>query len=136
MSTNTDGGTLASLGNTPQAKDDYYTMSEDQWRVLDVLANDLGGNAKTLWSIDTTSDDGVADLVAKDVVGCVDNSELGAAISLTSDGKILYDTRSSAAISSTRASGNQRWSARASLRTVTCSIRCATSARRRCSPKV
>src|SRR5436190_15356 len=98
MSTNTNGGTLASLDNTPQAKDDFYSMLEDQWRVLDVMANDLGGNAKTLWSIDTTSDDGVQDLVAKDVVGVVDNSEMGAAISLTADGKILYDTRGSAAI--------------------------------------
>ena len=98
MSTNTNGGTLSSLDNTPQAKDDFYSMLEDQWRVLDVMANDLGGNAKTLWSIDTTSDDGVQDLVAKDVVGVVDNSEMGAAISLTADGKILYDTRGSAAI--------------------------------------
>ena len=98
MSTNTDGGTLASLSNTPQAKDDYYGILEDGYRILDVMANDLGGNAKVLWSIDTTSDDGVGDLVAKDVVGCVDNSEMGAAISLTSDGKIFYDTRGSAPI--------------------------------------
>src|SRR5436190_1785857 len=98
MSTNTNGGTLASLDNTPQAKDDFYSMLEDQWRVLDVMAKDRGGNAKPLWSIDTTSDDGVQDLVAKDVVGVVDNSEMCAAISLTADGKILYDTRGSAAI--------------------------------------
>ena len=62
------------------------------------MANDLGGSAKVLWSIDTTSDDGVTDLVAKDVVGCVDAGELGASISLTADSKILYDSRTSAII--------------------------------------
>ena len=87
MSTTTDGGTYASLSNTPQAKDDYYALQEDQVACLNVMANDLGGNAKVLWSIDTTSDDGVTDLVAKDVVGCVDTSELGASISLTADSR-------------------------------------------------
>src|SRR5215212_9866753 len=92
MATNTGGGTTASLDNTPQAKDDFYAALEDQILYFDVMANDLGGNAKALWSIDDTSDDGSADLVAKDVVGVCEFSELGARIWLTADGKIAYDT--------------------------------------------
>src|SRR5436190_18216980 len=92
MATNTGGGTTASMGNTPQAKDDFYTAGEDQILYFDVMANDLGGNAKALWSIDNTSDDGYLDLVAQDVAAVIEYSELGASISLTADGKIKYDT--------------------------------------------
>ena len=65
MATNTGGGTTASLSNTPQAKDDTYTYLEDLLRsdatlynvatntvTLDVISNDLGGNAKTLFSVE------------------------------------------------------------------------------------
>ncbi|MGZ5051909.1 MAG: VCBS domain-containing protein [Methylobacter sp.] len=48
-----------SFTNTPQARDDAYTWTEDQVvftgtniTTLDVMANDLGGNAKKLYSID------------------------------------------------------------------------------------
>jgi len=92
MATNTGGGTTTSLNNTPQAVDDFYTANEDEVLYFSVMANDLGGNAKTLWSIDNTSDDGSGDLVAKDVAGVCEYSELGAKISLTSDGRIRYDT--------------------------------------------
>ena len=100
MATNTDGGTTASLSNTPQAKDDYCIADEGQIRYFDVMSNDLGGNAKVLWSIDNTSDDGATDLVAKDVAGVCEYSELGAKISLTSDGKIRYDSGPSSALNS------------------------------------
>ncbi|MFL6726999.1 MAG: VCBS domain-containing protein [Sphingomicrobium sp.] len=103
MATNTGGGTTASFSNTPQATDDAFRFSEDDLvQVLDVLANDLGGNAKVLWSIDdTTLDgttgisgtaDGTIDLLTKDVVGVSERSDLGARIWLTTDGKIAYDT--------------------------------------------
>ena len=92
MATNTGGGTTTSLDNTPQAKDDFYTANEDEVLYFSVMANDLGGSAKVLWSIDNTSDDGSGDLVAKDVAGVCEYSELGAKISLTSDGRIRYDT--------------------------------------------
>ncbi len=92
MPTNTGGGTTTSLDNTPQAKDDFYTANEDEVLYFSVMANDLGGNAKVLWSIDNTSDDGSGDLVAKDVAAVCEYSELGAKISLTSDGLIKYDT--------------------------------------------
>ena len=92
MPTNTSGGTTTSLNNTVQAKDDLFTALEDQILYFDVMANDLGGNAKVLWSIDETSDDGSGDLVAKDFAGVCEYSERGAKISLTADGKIKYDT--------------------------------------------
>jgi len=92
MATNTNGGTTTSLNNTPQAKDDFYTAKEDEVLYFSVMDNDLGGNAKVLWSIDDTSDDGSADLITKDVAGVCEYSELGAKISLTSDGRIKYDT--------------------------------------------
>src|SRR5687768_4349914 len=100
MADNTSGGTTASLSNTPQAKDDYYAAIEGQIRTFDVMLNDLGGAAKVLWSIDNTSDDGATDLVARDVAGVCEYSELGARISLTSDGKIRYDSAPSSALNS------------------------------------
>ncbi|WP_189417194.1 VCBS domain-containing protein [Mesorhizobium sp. M1C.F.Ca.ET.193.01.1.1] len=55
------GGTTTSFSNTPQAQNDVFNYTEDTAVIvsgsqssilLDVLANDLGGNAKTLYSID------------------------------------------------------------------------------------
>ncbi|WP_292572711.1 VCBS domain-containing protein [Mesorhizobium sp.] len=55
------GGTTTSFSNTPQAQSDVFNYTEDTAVIvsgsqsiilLDVLANDLGGNAKTLYSID------------------------------------------------------------------------------------
>ena len=96
MPTNTDGGTTVSLDNTPQAVDDIFGASfgatEDQIYILDVMANDLGGNAKVLWSIDDTSDDGSADLITRNYACISEFSELGARIWITADGKIAYDT--------------------------------------------
>jgi len=71
MATNTGGGTTASLGNTPQAKDDSFTLIEDYNAIawLDVMSNDLGGNAKILWSLDDSATDaaGATDLIGTDV---------------------------------------------------------------------
>lgn len=93
MALSTSGGTTTSFSNTPQAVDDTYSLSEDAGIVcLDVLANDLGGKAKTLWSIDNSSDDGSGDLIANDTAGVCEFSELGARMWLTGDGKIAYDT--------------------------------------------
>ncbi|RVA17652.1 adhesin, partial [Mesorhizobium sp. M7D.F.Ca.US.004.03.1.1] len=55
------GGTTASFSNTPQANDDVFNLTEDTAVlasgsqtiiVLDVMANDQGGNAKSLFSVD------------------------------------------------------------------------------------
>ncbi|WP_296676878.1 VCBS domain-containing protein, partial [Novosphingobium sp.] len=74
------GGTTTSFGNTPQAKDDWYTLTEDALNTatssynssnyilaLDVMANDLGGNAKSLFSIDDAEGNPITDLSKTDL---------------------------------------------------------------------
>ena len=71
-------GTTTSFSNTPQAVDDQFLSSqtgitEDVTKVfyLDVMANDLGGNAKTLWSVDNGLYSGTVvqgDLLTQDTV--------------------------------------------------------------------
>ena len=93
-------GIVVAFGNTPQAKDDSFNgITEDSHAViLDVMGNDLGGNAKTLWSLD----DGISaggirpvDLLIQDTARTEalssDRSALGATIWITSDGKVGYD---------------------------------------------
>src|SRR4249919_1293131 len=79
----TGGGSTVSFGNTPQAKDDNYLFLEDVLRnnaslynvatkiiTLDVMSNDLGGNAKTLFSVEDGDGNAITadfDLLAKDV---------------------------------------------------------------------
>ena len=103
MSTTTSGGTTTSFNNTPQAVDDSFSVSEDLGvTYFDVMANDLGGKAKVLWSIDdSTTDgstgeagtgDGTTDLLSRDVAGVCEMSDLGARMWMTADGKIGYDT--------------------------------------------
>ncbi|MBZ9725963.1 VCBS domain-containing protein, partial [Mesorhizobium sp. CO1-1-11] len=108
------GGTTASFSNTPQAKDDTFLYSEDATGVLvlNVLANDLGGAAKQLYSIDNsipesgltaTKTPSPIDLLTRDttysndsagLAGTTDTSLLGARIWMASDGTIHYDTAS------------------------------------------
>ena len=62
MPTNTNGGTTTSFSNTPQAGDDVFTgLNEDFSGIvcLNVMGNDLGGNAKILWSLDDGTSAGV-----------------------------------------------------------------------------
>src|SRR5262245_47004480 len=109
MATNTNGGTTASFTNTPQAKDDNFTsditfLTEDSTNVvyLNVMSNDLGGNAKVLWSLDNgINNSGVmngyiaGDLLTQDTgrveATSSDTSSNGARIWITSDGKVGYD---------------------------------------------
>ena len=79
----TGGGSTTSFSNTPQAKDDNYIFFEDVLRnnstlysiatntiFLDVMANDLGGNAKSLFSVEDGDGNPLTadfDLLAKDV---------------------------------------------------------------------
>ncbi len=101
MPTNTSGGTTTSFMNTPQAVDDYFgDVREDYIYCFDVMANDLGGNAKILWSIDDTnldgttavsgSGDGTYDLLKQDAALCPEKSDKGARIWIEA-GKIKYD---------------------------------------------
>ena len=96
MPTNTGGGTTTSLNNAPQAQGDSYLISEDTLTPVffDVMANDLAGSAKTLWSVD----DGTSsptDLIVQDTTRIEatsgDTSLNGAKIWITSDGKVGYD---------------------------------------------
>ncbi|WP_027168523.1 VCBS domain-containing protein, partial [Mesorhizobium sp. WSM3224] len=110
------GGTTVSFSNTPQAKDEVLFFSEDSTGVLilNVLANDLGGAAKQLYSIDdsisastatktpapsdllvrdtTYSSDSVALAGAPGTPPTTDLSYLGARIWIASDGTIHYNT--------------------------------------------
>ncbi len=103
-------GNSVSFGNTPQAKDDFFAststgLNEDSNNIiyLDVMANDLGGKAKALYSLDnadsasaTTKKYTPADLLTQDVVGVVNLSKYGAEISITADGKIAYNMNTDA----------------------------------------
>lgn len=113
MATNTGGGTTTSFSNTPQAQDDLLSktasgavITEDTTLfIVDVMANDLGGNAKVLWSLDdgasastATKIYAPADLLAQDTARVesmsTDYSAKGAHIWITADGKVGYDTAS------------------------------------------
>ncbi|UVM51926.1 VCBS domain-containing protein [Pseudomonas sp. B21-015] len=112
--TTTCGGTDTSFSNTPQAKDDIFTtgvigtgsatITENLLGVvyLNVMSNDLGGNAKTLWSLDNATSLSTAtkvyapaDLLVQDTsrieATSTDTSLNGAKIWITSDGKVGYD---------------------------------------------
>ncbi|WIE51997.1 VCBS domain-containing protein [Pseudomonas sp. GM17] len=112
--TTTSGGTTTSFSNTPQAQDDIFTtgvigtssasITEDLLGVvyLDIMSNDLGGNAKTLWSLDNATSLSTAtkvyapaDLLVQDTgrveATSSDTSFNGAKIWITSDGKVGYD---------------------------------------------
>ncbi|WP_057395710.1 VCBS domain-containing protein, partial [Pseudomonas fluorescens] len=102
--TTTSGGTVTSFSNTPQAKDDIFSATENLLGVVywDVMSNDLGGNAKTLWSLDNadslstvTKVYAPADLLIQDTARAEatssDTSQNGAKIWITSDGKVGYD---------------------------------------------
>jgi VCBS repeat-containing protein len=51
---------MASINNTPQAKDDAVAGAAGTTVVFDVLANDLGGNAKHLYSVNQAQPGAVA----------------------------------------------------------------------------
>ncbi|MGY4496074.1 VCBS repeat-containing protein, partial [Bradyrhizobium sp. GM24.11] len=112
----TGGGSTTSFSNIPQAKDDAFTtgvsqtsgaviaLTEDNLQpvIFDVMANDLGGNAKTLFSIDNginnsgaMSGYSAADLLTQDTARAEatssDTSLNGAKIWITADGKVGYD---------------------------------------------
>ncbi|WP_083714930.1 beta strand repeat-containing protein [Bradyrhizobium brasilense] len=109
----TGGGSTTSFGNTPQAQDDLFTtgllsssgtasvaLTEDNLQVVyfNVMANDLGGNSKSLFSVDNSISAGgtsPTDLITQDTARAEattgDTSLYGAKIWITSDGKVGYD---------------------------------------------
>jgi len=94
-------GIAVSFSNTPQASADLFTtaqigLTEDNLLgvvLLDVMANDLGGNAKSLYSLDdgANSAGATGDLLTQDGVGVANASAHGATIKITADGRISYD---------------------------------------------
>jgi len=105
----TGGGSTTSFTNTPQAKDDNYLFLEDALRndaslysettkiiTLDVMSNDLGGNAKTLFSVEDGDGNALTadyELLCKDVNAAgVSNWELtlGGNWVRINNGKIEY----------------------------------------------
>ena len=103
------GGTTTSFSNTPQAKDDSYNYLEDLLKqnstlynsytntiFLDVMSNDLGGNAKTLFSVEDGDGNPITtdfDLITKDVnsagVSCWEATRGGNWVRIN-NGKIEY----------------------------------------------
>ena len=90
-----------SFNNTPQAVDDYYSFTQTglyadvQCTItLAVMANDLGGQAKTLYSLDDGEENEgsatSADLLVKDAVDTDNFSQNGALIEIRADGKVAY----------------------------------------------
>ncbi len=79
-----------SFTKTPQAKDDGVLGTAIGGGVMniDVMANDLGGNAKKLYSID--NGDNINDLLTKDVAGAAEHSAKGASIAIV-NGMVHYD---------------------------------------------
>ena len=98
--------TTTSFSNTPQANSDTFTSSAtgltDDWLhtvILNVMANDLGGAAKSLYSLDSGTETTISleqqALLTQDTSRTEalssDSSAHGAAIWITSDGKVGYD---------------------------------------------
>ncbi|OFW03622.1 MAG: hypothetical protein A3G20_01680 [Acidobacteria bacterium RIFCSPLOWO2_12_FULL_59_11] len=92
-------GITISFSNTPQATDDTGVYGENQGiAYFNVLSNDLGGNAKTLYSVD----DGTDATFKQDLLSAqkIATSALGADISVVTDtgsqyyGQIAYDAQS------------------------------------------
>lgn len=93
----TSNGTQTSFANTPQAKDDAFLnvgVSEDSTGVFifNVMANDAGGNAKSLYSVDAGGDQNrlLTKDLARSEADSSDLSQLGAKVWITTDGKIAY----------------------------------------------
>jgi VCBS repeat-containing protein len=87
-------GIRVSVNNTPQAQDDFWELNEDgsTTQYLDVLANDLGGESKVLWSVyqdeELTPEN---EQLTQSAVGEWVELESGAKVRITSDGRIEYD---------------------------------------------
>ncbi|MBZ7927702.1 VCBS domain-containing protein (plasmid) [Ensifer adhaerens] len=97
----TGGGSTTSFSNTPQAQDDAFAWTEDQLKssglynvntntiTLDVMANDLGGKAKTLWSIDDGGTDAMSELLKSNVTTSWEKTAAGNWMRIC-DGKVEF----------------------------------------------
>jgi len=97
----TGGGSTTSFNNTPQAQDDVYGWTEEQLLAssiydaathtitLDVTSNDLGGKAKTLWSIDDGGTTLMSELLKSNITTSWEKTAEGNWIRIC-NGKIEY----------------------------------------------
>ncbi|WVT76633.1 cadherin-like domain-containing protein (plasmid) [Sinorhizobium chiapasense] len=97
----TGGGSTTSFSNAPQAQGDAYAWTEDQLKssslynsstntiTLDVMANDLGGKAKTLWSIDDGGSNFMTELLQSNITTSWERTAEGNWMRISS-GKIEY----------------------------------------------
>ena len=105
------GVSTTSMFLTPQAVDDFYAIMEGNQSdfIFDVMSNDLGGNAKTLYSITTGSESNldaaeILDLQTVDIAGVYELTEKGATAAIV-NGKIVYNTTTIAATINALANG-------------------------------
>lgn len=98
MASTTTKGIVVSFGNTPQAQNDDNLRVYEEGGVqnLDVMGNDLGGNAKSLFALDSGRDLGSdplrpKQLLTQDGIGEINFSKLGAKIWITANGTVGYD---------------------------------------------
>nr|ABD74956.1 hypothetical protein [Sinorhizobium kostiense] len=101
MATQTTGGGSTTSFNNTQAQDDVYGWTEEQLLAssiydaathtitLDVASNDLGGKAKTLWSIDDGGTNLMSELLKSDTTTNWEKTAEGNWIRVC-DGKIEY----------------------------------------------
>ncbi len=85
--------TITFAKNSSAKNDNFADLSNSNDRfTLDVLANDRGGHAKVLWSLDEGRGrwNEPSDLLTRDNIGNINYSQLGAQISITQDGKVSY----------------------------------------------
>ena len=97
----TGGGSTTSFSNAPQAQGDAYAWTEEQLKssglynsttntiTLDVMANDLGGKAKTLWSVDDGGSDMMSELLKSNVTTSWERTAAGNWIRIY-DGKVEF----------------------------------------------
>jgi hypothetical protein len=89
----TAGGTTVSFGNTPQAQNDSFVQMNDAYALdailkFDVMANDLGGNAKSLYSVDDGTGVPTTDLLDPDKDHALEAGQFGCQIQVTGDGQL------------------------------------------------
>ncbi|MGO4659763.1 VCBS domain-containing protein, partial [Ensifer sp. 2YAB10] len=97
----TGGGSATSFSNAPQAQEDAFAWTEDQLKssglynsttntiTLDVMANDLGGKAKTLWSVDDGGSDMMSELLKSNVTTTWERTAAGNWMRIY-DGKVEF----------------------------------------------
>ena len=78
---------------TPQAGDDSFVFGEDQIVAniitLDVMSNDLGGNAKQLWSLDDGVDANGNPVPASALYDALKTSDVGKTWETTARGNLV-----------------------------------------------